>query len=77
MDLATVLAGLGTVGRASVRALFNNAAQDPTCQDAIARVMLQNESGVPWGALGPSERALWLRRAQAAVNGMRDYISKR
>jgi hypothetical protein len=77
IDLATTLAGLGAVGRAGVHALFNVSARDPTCQEAIARAMLQSETSVPWGTLGLPERALWLRRAQAAVEGMRDFITRR
>lgn len=77
INLGTALTGLGVVGRASVRALFNSSARDPTCQEAIARTMLGNESTASWNTLGLAERALWLRRAQAAVEGMRDFIDKR
>lgn len=76
INLASALQGLGAVGRAGVLALFNAAARDTQCQETIARNMVHEEGQDTWSGLSVAERALWLRRAQAAVYGMRDYLKQ-
>jgi hypothetical protein len=38
--------------------------------------MVHEEGHEVWSGLSVAERALWLRRAQSAVYGMRDFLKQ-